>query len=150
LGVVPLHWKSPEGPPRPVRTRLLFGGDVMLSRHVGRVARAHRDPAWPLRDLAPVLAGAGLAFVNLEGPLLNRGPVMEKGMVFKTEPEMIAALETAGIDIVSTANNHARDCGAAGIEFTVDWLARHGIAAAGTGHTPEQAHAGVVLTRNGL
>ena len=43
-------------------------------------------------------------------------------MIFKAEPEMIEALEAAGIGIVSTANNHARDCGGYGVEFTLDWL----------------------------
>ena len=43
-------------------------------------------------------------------------------MVFRAEPEMVAALNLAGIDIVSTANNHARDCGGYGIEFTLELL----------------------------
>jgi len=76
--------------------------------------------------------------------------VVEKGMVFKAEPDMVDALRVAGIDIVSTANNHARDCGAYGIDFTLDWLAKNGIASAGTGHTAEAAHQGAVLTRNGV
>ncbi len=122
----------------------------MLSRHVGQVARDQRDPAYPLRDLAPVLASADLAFVNLESPFSDRGPFVEAGMVFKAEPEMIGALEIAGIDIVSTANNHARDCGGYGVEYTLDWLSRHGIAVVGTAATAEAAHAGKVLTRNGI
>ena len=71
-------------------------------------------------------------------------------MIFKAEPEMIAALELAGIDVVSTANNHARDQGSHGVEFTLDWLDRHQIAAVGTGKSAEAAHAGVVIERNGL
>ncbi len=63
---------------------------------------------------------------------------------------MIAGLELAGIDIVSTANNHARDCGGYGIEYTLDWLEQHGIAAAGTGRSEETAHAGAVIERNGV
>jgi len=63
---------------------------------------------------------------------------------------MIQALETAGIAIVSTANNHARDCAGYGVEFTLDWLARHGIAAVGSAKTPEQTHQGTVLERNGV
>jgi poly-gamma-glutamate synthesis protein (capsule biosynthesis protein) len=122
----------------------------MLSRFVGRLARQRRDPASPMRDLAPVLQAADLAFVNLEAPFSDRGPLVESGMIFKAEPEMIAALQLAGIDIVSTANNHARDCKSYGVEFTLDWLASHGIAAVGTGRTAEEAHAGVVLDRNGL
>jgi poly-gamma-glutamate capsule biosynthesis protein CapA/YwtB (metallophosphatase superfamily) len=150
LGAVPLRFRAQQTVPRPAETRLLFGGDVMLSRYVGRLARDHRDPAWPLRDLAPVLRKADLAFVNLESPFSDRGHVVESGMVFKTEPEMIAALTEAGIGIVSTANNHARDCGDHGVDYTLDWLSSHGIASVGTAKTPELAHAGTVLERHGL
>ena len=123
-------------------TRLVFGGDVMLSRYVGILARARRDPASPFRDLAPVLSAADIAFVNLESPFSDRGRPLEKGMVFKAEPEMIAGLELAGVDVVSTANNHARDCGDYGIEFTLGRLEGSGILAAGTGRTEAAAREG--------
>jgi poly-gamma-glutamate synthesis protein (capsule biosynthesis protein) len=150
LAAIPLRRRStPEIVPRVPDTRLILGGDVMLSRFVGKFARERRDPASPLRELAPVLASADIAFVNLEAPFSDRGKLVESGMIFKAEPEMIGALELAGIDIVSTANNHARDCGGYGVEFTLDWLAGHGIAAVGSAKSAEAAHAGVVLTRNG-
>jgi len=151
LAAVP--WPRPSAPetlPPVKRTRIVFGGDVMLSRYVGRLARAQHDPSSPLRDLAAFLAAADIAFVNLESPFSDRGAVVDRGMRFKAEPEMIAALERAGIDVVSTANNHARDCSGHGVEFTLDWLERHGIAAAGTGRSAEAAHRGAVLTRNGM
>ena len=151
LSLLPLRRGSPENVPEPpAATRLLFGGDVMLSRYVGQVARDQHDPAYPMRDLAPVLAAADLAFVNLESPFSDRGRLTEAGMVFKAEPEMIDALEVAGIDIVSTANNHARDCGGYGVGYTLDWLSRHGIAVVGTAPTAQAAHAGKVLIRNGI
>lgn len=149
LGAIAYQAQVPVGPPPPPRTRLLLGGDAMLSRNVARLARLAGDPAAPFRELAPMLAAADIAFLNLEAPFSDRGPVMERGMIFKTEPEMIAGLKLAGIDVVSTANNHARDRGAYGLAYTLDWLRAHGIAAAGTGHTPEEAHAGAVLERNG-
>jgi poly-gamma-glutamate synthesis protein (capsule biosynthesis protein) len=71
-------------------------------------------------------------------------------MVFKAEPEMIQALLQAGINIVSTANNHARDCGRYGVEYTLDWLEQHGIAAVGTAPTSEAARRGTVIGRNGV
>jgi poly-gamma-glutamate synthesis protein (capsule biosynthesis protein) len=154
LAVIPFHRREPPEivpllkPPK--KTRILLGGDVMLSRHVGRLARAAHDPASPMRDLAPVLRSADIAFVNLEAPFSDRGPVMEHGMIFKAEPEMIAALQTAGLSIVSTANNHARDCDRYGVEFTLSWLNQHGIMAVGTAPTAEAAHAGMVVERNGL
>jgi len=148
--VLPFSRTSEHPAPDPVITHLVLGGDVMLSRHVARVAREKRDPAFPLRDLAPVLQAADLAFVNLESPFSDRGAVVERGMIFKAEPEMIAALALAGVDVVSTANNHARDQGSHGVEFTLDWLQRHQIAAVGTGSSAEAAHAGVVIERNGM
>jgi poly-gamma-glutamate capsule biosynthesis protein CapA/YwtB (metallophosphatase superfamily) len=147
---LPFSRTAEQPAPDPVRTRLILGGDVMLSRHVARVAREKRDPAFPLRDLAPLLQAADIAFVNLESPFSDRGAVVEHGMIFKAEPEMIAALELAGVDVVSTANNHARDQGSHGVEFTLDWLERHKIAVAGTGSSAEAAHAGAIVERHGI
>lgn len=150
LGALTYQRQVPEAPPEPPPpTRLLFGGDVMLARNVARLARAANDPAAPFRDLAEAFAAADIAFVNLESPFSDRGPLMRRGMIFKTEPEMIAGLELAGIDVVSTANNHARDRGSYGVGYTLDWLHSHGIATAGTGKTEQEAHAGAVLERNG-
>jgi poly-gamma-glutamate synthesis protein (capsule biosynthesis protein) len=131
-------------------TRLLFGGDVLLCRHIGQLARQKQDPAWPLRGIAGVLSAADIACVNLESPFSDKGKPVTQGMVFKAEPEMVGALKVAGIDLVSTANNHARDRGSYGIEFTVRWLRENGIGAVGTGATAEAAHEGVVMPRNGV
>jgi poly-gamma-glutamate capsule biosynthesis protein CapA/YwtB (metallophosphatase superfamily) len=154
LAAIPFHRTAPPEiiphPKPPKKTRILLGGDVMLSRHVGRLARAAHDPASPLRDLAPVLRSADIAFVNLESPFSDRGSLVEHGMIFKAEPEMIAALQNAGVTIVSTANNHARDRDRYGVEFTLSWLNQHGIQAVGSAPTPEAAHAGIVIERNGL
>src|SRR5690349_873913 len=62
----PLSRTAEHPAPEPVITHLVLGGDVMLSRHVARVAREKHDPAFPLRDLASVLQAADIAFVNLE------------------------------------------------------------------------------------
>ena len=79
LASIPMRRATrPENVPRAVpRTRLVFGGDIMLSRFVGQLARARRDPASPLRDLAPVLASADIAFANLESPFSDRGKIFE-------------------------------------------------------------------------
>jgi poly-gamma-glutamate capsule biosynthesis protein CapA/YwtB (metallophosphatase superfamily) len=132
------------------RTRMLFGGDVLLARAVARTARQHNDPAWPFRDLAALFAAADIACVNLESPFSDQGPTPRANMIFKAEPDLIAGLELAGIDVVSTANNHARDQRGYGLTFTLQHLAAHGIIGVGTGATVEAAHAGAVLERHGI
>jgi len=134
----------------PARTRLLLGGDIMLCRYIGELARRNHDPAFPFRPIAALLASADITFANLESPFSDQGRPVTAGMVFKAEPEMVEGLKLAGIDVVSTANNHARDRGVYGIEYTLRLLAANGIAAVGTGTDAAQAHAGAVIVRNGL
>jgi poly-gamma-glutamate capsule biosynthesis protein CapA/YwtB (metallophosphatase superfamily) len=149
LGLLPGRTQSDNTLPERIPvTRILLGGDVMLSRYVGALARQRDDPASPLRGVAELFSSADIAFVNLEAPFSDRGRKVEAGMVFKAEPEMVEALRIAGIDIVSTANNHARDCGRYGVEFTLDWLQKNGIETVGTATTAELAHAGIILERN--
>ena len=152
LGLLPSRSPRPrEERPAPLPpTRIVLGGDVMLSRNVGRLARAARDPAWPFRRLAHLLSRADIAFVNLEAPFSDRGRPAEHGMIFRAAPEMIAGLRLAGVDVVSLANNHVRDCGDYGLEFTLGWLAGNAIAAAGAGSSEAAAHNGAVVERNGV
>ncbi len=133
----------------PVETRLVFGGDVILARGVADVARRKNDPSSPTRDIAELFSNADIAFVNLESPFWDKKPVGNSELIFRAEPSMIAALKLAGIDVVSTANNHARDCYDQGVGFTLALLREYGIAVAGSGENAEAAHAGAVLERNG-
>jgi poly-gamma-glutamate synthesis protein (capsule biosynthesis protein) len=132
------------------RVRLLLAGDVMLARRVRLAAQTRKDPGWPFRRIAARFAAADLAFVNLESPFAETPPYFEERMVFRAHPEMVEGLKLAGIDIVSTANNHARDAGGRGIEFTLDLLAKNGIAAVGTAVDPAHTRNGVVMERNGV
>ncbi len=104
----------------------------------------------PFRKIAPLTAAADITFVNLESPFSDRGRYYEGGLVFHAAPDTIAGLKLAGVSIASTANNHSRDCGAHGVEFTVAWLRSHGIAPLGTSESEAATHRGVVLVRNGI
>lgn len=113
------------------KLRVAAGGDVMLARWIGKKARQEKDWAWPFRLIHETLLEADVAFVNLESPFSERGPYEQSGMVFRARPEMIEGLTLAGIDVASLANNHVRDAGAAGLEYTLKLLKEHGIGATG-------------------
>jgi poly-gamma-glutamate capsule biosynthesis protein CapA/YwtB (metallophosphatase superfamily) len=135
---------------KPPYNRLLFAGDVMFSRAVRRAILAAHDPALPFRKLAPLMSAADITFINLETPFSDTGPYHEGGLVFHAAPEMIAGLTLAGVSAASTANNHSRDCGAHGVEYTLRWLRAHQIAPIGSSESEAVTHEGVILTRKGI
>lgn len=153
LPLIPLvpdaRTQTPPKAPQPRETLLIFGGDVILARGVADAARRKNDLASPTRDIAELFSKADISFVNLESPFWDQKPIGNE-LVFRAEPSMIAALKLAGIDVVSTANNHARDCYGQGVGFTLNWLKQNGIAVAGSGEDADACHAGAVLTRNGV
>lgn len=121
---------------------LIFGGDVMLGRFVREQVdlRGKHNPAWLLQNVAPVFRSADLAFINLESPFLP-GPAVNDDMVFRANPAHVTALTSAGIDVVSFANNHARNQGSQGVRTTLELLGKNAIAAAGAGLTSKNAYA---------
>lgn len=99
------------------------------------------DPTRLLQPIAPVLAGADLAMVNLETAITQRGePVAGKAYHFRSPAESFVALKAAGVDVVNMANNHALDYGPTGMEDTFDAIASSGIPVVGIGHDAEEAY----------
>ena len=129
------------------RVSLTIAGDVLLHWQLAQLGYARGfQGVW--EQAAPFLAGADLAIANLEGPVapgLTRGggqapdpgPVYDNKVytgfpLFNYHPRILADLRAAGVDLVTTANNHAMDRGARGADLTLRELERAGIGAVGT------------------
>ena len=81
----------------------------MLSRHVAARMKAANDPALPFRR-SPVISRKPTWPSSISNRhFSDKGGPPTAGMVFKAPPEGVEGLKFAGIDVVSTANNHARD-----------------------------------------
>jgi len=122
---------------------LVLGGDVNIQ---GRA-----DPASAFAGIQPLLSGADLRFVNLEGPLSGSAG---EGMDIPNEPnwrhstpDMAAALVEAGIDVVSCANDVTYPPAAAMASLAA--LDRAEIAHCGAGADLAAAHAPAILERSG-
>lgn len=129
--------------PAPAPLRLLLGGDVMLGRLVSRVL-AREGADYPLGALRGLIARADLFLVNLEcaisaSPMRFAGA--PKAFYFRAGPEAARVLQSAGIILVSLANNHVLDAGQQGLADTLAILAKHGIASAGAGRNLAEAAA---------
>jgi hypothetical protein len=136
-------------PPEGTRLRLRATGDVMLGT---TVPEGHLPPTGPegvLSGVRPLLEDADLTFVNLEGPLCDTGTTTKcrspKGCyAFRSPTTYGQALKDAGVDVVSTANNHSGDFGEECRRQTESTLDGLGIAWSGPPGTVAS------LERNGL
>ena len=127
-----------------------FGGDTTQS-DVFAEAVSWRSMAYPFEDVADILGGADLSFVNLETCVSDRGESEKKeGLGFRTEPKYLEVYKTAGIDIVSCANNHVRDFGMEALGDTFTNLTDYEIDYIGAGNNISEAERLVVYDINGV
>lgn len=73
-----------------------------------------------------------LSYANLEGPVAPEIGGVSGFPLFNFPEEIIPTLKKNGIDIVSSANNHALDRQARGVEVTIANLKKHNLAFSGT------------------
>ena len=129
------------------RVSIAIVGDVLVHQALAWRGYARGfSTLWGAAE--PVLRGADLAIANLEGPVAagftrdgrqvpDPGPVFDDRVYtdyprFNYHPVLIGALREAGVDVVTTANNHALDRGALGADATLRALDVGGLAHVGT------------------
>lgn len=101
-------------------------------------------------EIADVLRAADLTVGNLETAVSERGEPQAKQYTFQAPPAALEALELAGFDAVSLANNHSLDFGEDALLDAVRLLSLRGIKAAGAGANLAEALAPRVVVRSGL
>lgn len=133
--------------------RLGLAGDAMLGRLVDRhvLANPATRPAYVWGNTLPLWRQMDLRMVNLECVIATTGePWVPKTFHFRGGPRAIDALETAGIQLVSLANNHVLDFGAEALRECLGRLRRASIRYAGAGETSAEAVAPAMLTAGGI
>lgn len=118
----------------------LLAGDIMLSRNVASAIEKARDTSLPFSGMKDILLSTDFNFANLESPFSGKSDITPSGsLVFNTPPENVRGLADYHFRILTLANNHALDQGAAGLAFTSKLLDEKGIKHVGTGATLEEA-----------
>lgn len=109
-----------------------FGGDLLMHMPLqtqGMSEKSGFASLWP--DLLDLFQSVSLAYLNLETPLSSKKKISSYPM-FNTSSRLASDLVTSGIDIVSTANNHALDAGPKGVDSTIQNLDAAGLKYFGT------------------
>jgi hypothetical protein len=108
-------------------------GDIMLGTDFPEDTLPPDDGRGLLAAVVPELAAADVTFGNLEGVLMDGGEPVKKCQdpsvcfLFRSPARYAMTLRDAGFDVMSLANNHARDFGETGRDATMAALDAVGI-----------------------
>lgn len=127
---------------------LAFGGDVHFEGSLR--SRVVADPFGLLAPIAPVLARADVAMVNLETAVTERGDPAPKQYDFRAPAAGLRALRAAGVDLVTMANNHGVDYGPVGLDDSLAASAASGLPTVGIGRDAAGAYAPWTTTVRGV
>jgi hypothetical protein len=111
--------------PGAVHFTLAFTGDMFLHENIQAVGESEGYDVL-FDQVRPFLQAADLAYTNFDGAMLAGSPLSGYPN-FNYSPALAPALRNAGIDLVSTANNHILDWGSAGVDATLALLAENAI-----------------------
>jgi poly-gamma-glutamate synthesis protein (capsule biosynthesis protein) len=117
-----------------------------------RAPAANGHDGWDalFREVADVFQGADFGFVNLETPVAPVHSRGTKAFQFNAPLDLVGALKSSGIKIVSFANNHVFDQGYPGFGETLQNLRDQGMLFVGAGDTAEASWKPIIMEKNGI
>ncbi|MDO4780794.1 MAG: CapA family protein [Candidatus Saccharibacteria bacterium] len=115
--------------------RLSFVGDIMCSKEQLSAVRSNgtsEDFSAVFADVVPLFSQSDMVVANLETPVAGEGRgLVDHKWSFNAPISFARAVRRAGIDVVTTANNHCLDRGIDGATATMDALDEIGLAHTG-------------------
>lgn len=123
-----------------------FVGDIMLDERPGKLIKRGIDPFAPFAD---ILHSADFRIGNLECVVATTGAARDKPYTFRAHPRVLPILKRH-FTALSLANNHSGDFGPVAFRQMLDLLDREGLLYFGGGRNLSDAHAPLLLERNGL
>jgi len=148
-----LDYSVPEGFSKESSVVLSAGGDLLSSRDANQENTKH---LWD--EARDFLFSADICCANLETPVMPSRAVtflpkkMQKNLVLNNSPQMFDAIyqDGKGVNVFSTANNHALDMGVEGLLETLDFLNSKGCVHVGTSASEQEQEDIPVVEKNGV
>jgi hypothetical protein len=149
----PLPAANMCGAGHPDDTHFTFAatGDTFPHENIQAVGEA-RGYDYLFDRIRPFLQAADIGYTNFDGAMLAGSPYTGYP-TFNYNPALAPALKNAGIDLVSTANNHILDRGPQGLDATLGVLdqagiLQHGAVPSSTGDQPRPPYLPITLTHD--
>lgn len=83
-------------------------------------------------DVKSIISTADMAIANFETTIAGNALPYTGYPIFNSPDEVVDAIQYAGFDVLTTANNHSLDTGSEGLKRTVEMLNTKGIETVGT------------------
>lgn len=96
-----------------------------------------------------IFEDSDLSVINLEVPVAGNKFAPSNYPAFNSPVELLDAVKDMGIDVVSTANNHALDKRYAGLEATIENATSKGIKVIGTARVKEETEP-IIIEKNNI
>lgn len=115
-----------------------FLGDVIIHERL-RLREELTHEGYPIiwSGIQKYIEAADIRYANLEGPVAPEIGGVSGFPLFNYPEAILPALKSSGIDVVSTANNHALDRHASGIKKTIEHLKDYQLSFTGTITSPD-------------
>lgn len=119
-----------------IHIRIAAAGDIMF--HDTQLESAYDDTnkrynfTSVFEDVKPILSAANMTIANFETTTAGPSRPYTGYPVFNSPDEVIDAIQYAGVDVLTTANNHSLDTGSEGLKRTVKTLREKGFDTVGT------------------
>jgi poly-gamma-glutamate capsule biosynthesis protein CapA/YwtB (metallophosphatase superfamily) len=150
---------SPSEPAMPAEPEqweatLLAVGDIMvhmpqLPAYYDAASKRYEFSSW-FTPIKPLLQTGDWVIGNLETPVAGKDLKYTGYPRFNAPIEILEALKGAGVQLLSTANNHSMDRGFPGIQRTLKNIRKAGIIPIGTSASVVDQHKTVIEERNGI
>lgn len=140
-------------PTPPARITLSAVGDVMIHSPQYNAA-LQPDGSYDFSEcfvpIAEYLSAADFTLANLETTISTPERGYSGYPCFKTPEALLPALKEAGVDVLTTSNNHCFDAGWFGVTNTIEKVRSYGFLHTGTFLSPEEQGTPLVLEKNGM
>lgn len=130
---------EPESDPEPENftdIRIAAAGDIMFHDTQLESAYDAQNSSYDFKnvfeDVKPIFSAADLALANFETTTAGSDEGYRGYPTFNSPDEAVDAIKYAGIDVLTTANNHSLDTGSQGLKRTVEVIREKGLGSLGT------------------
>ena len=127
-------------------TQISFTGDIAFTKHF---SRSCQDGELLSDRIIDFLTESDYNIVNVEGAIFDGEITAEKKLTHANPPQCIERIKSMGGNVWNIANNHAMDCGEAGLISTLALAKENGCKTLGAGMNKNEAQAPLTIDAEG-